>query len=608
MGLNETIVNGGQIVLDESIRKERDYIAQMSRLNGLHWCAILLSLLLTTGAWYFTSLQVQKQADNRFQRYSNQVIRQVRERMMHYEDTLASGVAAIHAAGGDMTHRQWAEFASSLDIHTKYPGINGMGVIYRVERDDVAGFLMGQRQTRPDFRIHPEHDGDILFPITYIEPEVTNLAAVGLDMAHEANRLEATIRARDTGQAQVTAPIVLVQDAKQTPGFLFYMPYYADGAPETVEERQHTFVGMVYAPFVFQKLIKGVLGKESRLVHFSIRDGETQLYSEQDEVESGFTPEFHRTINISDYGRDWTFDIWETPEFRAASHSNEPIMILIGGLTIDGLLFGLFVLLANSNKRALRFADKMTREASDRAESLQRSNEDLERFAYVASHDLKTPLRGIGFLAECIRDDIETPIDQNDTGELMENLSMLDEQVRHMDNLITGILTYSSVRTQTIEHEMVNTERLSASICAASGLRPHQFTLTGDEVNFQTDVIRLQQVLQNLVGNAYKYHPDVANLMVTIDVRDTGDRLEFTVSDNGVGIDARYHEKIFEMFQTLQAEKTAGSTGIGLAIVQKIVTLYGGEIRLNSQPGEGSSFTFDWPKILTDRKIAQVAA
>ncbi|WP_306113992.1 MULTISPECIES: CHASE domain-containing protein [unclassified Roseovarius] len=580
----------------------------MSKLSALHWFAVLLSLLLTTGAWYFTSLQVQNQAQNRFDRYSDQVIRLVRERMMHYEDTLSSGVAAIHAAGGDMTHRQWVEFASALDIDTKYPGINGMGVIYKVERDHVDGFVRDQRDTRPEFRIHPEHDGDTLYPITYIEPVSTNLAAVGLDMAHEENRLQATLRARDTGQAQVTAPIVLVQDAQKTPGFLFYMPYYTDGLPETLQERRDTFVGMVYAPFVFQKLIKGVLGKENRLVHFSINDDGTQLYSEQDEMQSGFEPEFRRTIDISDYGRNWTFDIWETPQFQEASHSNEPIMILIGGLIIDGLLFGLFVTLANSNKRALGFADRMTREASDRAESLQRSNEDLERFAYVASHDLKTPLRGIGFLAECIRDDIETPIDHSNHAELMENLGMLDDQVRHMDSLITGILAYSSVRTQTAEHEMVNTSKLAASICASSGLKPHQFVLTGDKVDFQTDVIRLQQVLQNLVGNAYKYHPDVNELMVTIDVKDTGQRLEFTVSDNGVGIDDRYHEKIFEMFQTLQAEKVAGSTGIGLAIVQKIVTLYGGTIRLNSQPGEGSSFTFDWPKTLSDTENAQVAA
>lgn len=608
MGLNETIVSDGPEILDDGVRKERDYIARMSRLSALHWFAVLLSLLLTTGAWYFTSLQVQNQAQSRFDRYSEQVIRLVRERMMHYEDTLASGAAAIHAAGGDMTHEQWVDFTRALDIETKYPGINGMGVIYRVRREDVAAFVANQRLTRPEFRIHPEHAADVLFPITYVEPEVTNIQAVGLDMAHEQNRLEATMRARDTGQAQVTAPIVLVQDAQRTPGFLFYMPYYNNSEAETVQERRESFVGMVYAPFVFQKLIKGVLGRENRLVHFAIRDGDTELYSENGEVEQNFTPEFRNTIQISDYGRNWTFDIWETPQFQASSHSNEPTMILIGGLIIDSLLFGLFVTLANSNKRALGFADRMTKEASDRAASLQRSNEDLERFAYVASHDLKTPLRGIGFLAECIRDDIETPVDHTDHSELMENLRMLDEQVRHMDSLITGILAYSSVRTQTTEHEMTNTAKLAVSICATSGLKPHQFVLTGDQVDFRTDVIRLQQVLQNLIGNAYKYHPDVGNLIVTIDVKDLGNRLEFTVADNGVGIDARYHEKIFEMFQTLQAEKVAGSTGIGLAIVQKIVSLYGGKIRLNSEPGEGSSFTFDWPKSLGDTEIAQVAA
>ena len=587
---------------------ERTAISRMSKLSVMHWLAVALSLLLTTGAWYFTSLKVAEQAENRFARYSQQVLDLVQERLAKYEDALASGVAAIHASGSDVNYEEWHTFAGALEIETKYPGINGIGIIYRIPREDAAEFLARQRQTRPNFRIYPEHQDDVLYPITFIEPEGENSVALGLDMAHETNRLTATLKARDTGQAQITGPIVLVQDAQKTPGFLFHMPFYNNRQAATVAERQESFIGTVYAPFMFHKLIEGVLGRDNRLVHFSIRDEDALLYDENDKTSSGFKPDFSVTREVEVYGRTWTFDIWETPEFRAASRSNEPVMILMGGLVIDVLLFSLFLLLTRANRRALVFADRMAGDARDRAESLERSNEDLERFAFVASHDLKTPLRGIGFLAECIRDDLEGLPVQREDSELFENLTMLDDQVRRMDNLITGILTYSSIQSGNIMPEKVDTARLVPSLCSSAGLQPHQYKLTGDPVEITTDAIRLEQVLQNLIGNARKYHPDPDQLALNVDVQDKGDWLTFKVSDNGPGIDSRYHKKIFEMFQTLQPSKCAESTGIGLAIVQKIVTLYGGQIRLESEPGQGSSFSFDWPTQLAKTEDMKLAA
>lgn len=594
--------------LGAGIKEERDAISRMSRLSGAHWLAVCLSLLLTTGAWYFSSMQLKNQTEARFNRYSEQVMRLVEERMMHYEDTLSSAVATIHTMGGDMSHAEWVEFASALEIETKYPGINGIGVIYRVERADLDAFIEAQRVTRPDFDIHPGHNNPELYPITYIEPAEANMAAVGLDMAHETNRHEATLKARDTGKPQITGPIVLVQDAQKTPGFLFYMPVYETRKPADLNTRRQEFVGMVYAPFVFKKLIEGILGQENRLVEFAIRDESSLLYTEELSDGLSYEPEYRKTLTGTFYGRSWTFEFWDTPEFQAATHSNEPKMILFGGLIIDGMLFTLFVLLANSNTRALSFADRMAEEAEIRAESLERSNEDLERFAYVASHDLKTPLRGIGFLTECIRDDVKSAKVEISGTNLNENLMMLDDQVRHMDDLISGILAYSSVRSESAEPELVETSKLIYSIASCSGLKPEQIRILGENVTFTTDSTRLQQVLQNLIGNAYKYHHTPSELIVTVDIQDRGNALQFSVTDNGDGIDPRYHQKIFEMFQTLKARDAATGTGIGLAIVKKIVNHYGGEIRLQSRLGDGCTFIFDWPKSLDAPLNSQVAA
>ena len=561
----------------------------------MHWVAVLLSLILTTGAWYFTSLQVTQQSEARFERYSDQVVDLVMERMQRYEDALASGVATVHSFGGDMSHAEWVQFAGALKIESKYPGINGMGVIHNVPREDLETYLAEQRQARPDYQVHPTHDFDVLYPITYIEPAGINAAAIGLDVAHETNRRKATIRARDTGQPQITGPIILVQDAMQTPGFLFYMPFYQNDQGRTVRDRRENFSGMVYAPFIFKQLIEGVLGQDNRQVHFSVRDADTMLYDEK-VMDGAHEPEFTKVHEARVYGRTWTFEIWETPEFTAANRSNEPLVILIGGLIIDALLFSIFVLLTRSNRRALRFADDMAREATDRAECLQRSNEDLERFAYVASHDLKTPLRGIGFLSECIRDNLDSlPVEVDDV-EMRSNLALLDEQVQRMENLITGILVYSSIQPNAISPKTVDTDKLLTTLCTTAGLAKDMFTIKGAPVQFETDAVRLEQVLQNLIVNATKYHHDPDNLKLEILVEDAGDTLAFTVTDNGPGIDQRFHSRIFGMFQTLHPNTDVQTTGIGLAIVLKIVQLYGGQVRLKSEPGQGSSFSFDWPK------------
>ena len=197
-----------------------------------------------------------------------------------YEDGLWAGVAAIQAHGGEITYEDWRVFAQSLRIELKYPGINGIGVIHSVSPENLETYLENQRSSRPDYRIHPEHDKREYLPITYIEPSAANARAVGLDMAHETNRYSATIKARDTGTAQITGPIVLVQDEDRTPGFLFYAPYYTGGTQDSLLDRRSHFARMVYAPFVFHKLMDGVLDKDRRQIRLRISDNADILYDE----------------------------------------------------------------------------------------------------------------------------------------------------------------------------------------------------------------------------------------------------------------------------------------------------------------------------------------
>ncbi len=575
---------------------ERSAIARMGSLHRMHWIVVGLSLLLTFGAWYITREQINSRVADRFDRNAAQVLELVSERLQKYEDALWGGVAAIQAAGGDISYDKWRTYADTLNIETKYPGINGIGVIHHVQRTEIDNFLARQRLVRPEFRIHPDQPGDDLFPITYIEPSALNAAAVGLDIAHEANRLSAARRAGDIGAAQITAPIVLVQDAERTPGFLFYAPFYTENVSSTLAQRRDNFGGLVYAPFIFHKLVEGVLGRDSRLVRFSIHDNDDVLFDEGDTMPEGFVPQFTKTRTLNLYGRVWTFKIWDAPQFQALTGSSEPMMILIGGLFIDTMLLILFVTLARSNRRALAFADRMSQELTRQMHSLAQSNKELEQFAYVTSHDLKTPLRGIGYLLDYLGEELEPFVSgPEDTQEIEDNLTRLHGQVRRMENLIAGILEYSSIQNTTNKLSVIDTHTLVREICYTLDLRQDQFVFDGHFPEFTTDSIRLEQVLTNLISNARKYNDNPDTAVIRINVRDMGERLRFTVADNGPGIEPRFHARIFEIFQTLQPKDEVESTGIGLSIVKKAVELYGGTIELKSEPGAGTEISFDWP-------------
>ena len=159
---------------------------------------------------------------------------------------------------------------------------------------------------------------------------------------------------------------------------------------------------------VFASIMKGALSKDSRLVSFRISDAETIVYNEQLLSNADFDAEqlFSDSKTLYLYGRDWVFELSSTKSFRTLHNSAQPTVILIAGLLIDTLLLLVFILFSRSNKRAITFADKMSAMYKSKTEELEQTNDKLEKFAYIASHDLKTPLRGIGNLAEFAERDL----------------------------------------------------------------------------------------------------------------------------------------------------------------------------------------------------------
>lgn len=229
---------------------------------------------------------------------------------------------------------------------------------------------------------------------------------------------------------------------------------------------------------------------------------------------------------------------------------------------------------------------------------IKQSNDELERFAYIAAHDLKSPLRAVDNISQWLEEDLIDSLPQKDR----EYLEELRNRVRHMDRLLDDTLEYAraGARMERKSSETVTGKTLMEQIASLLELPPG-FTL---KIDPRLDHIRiqkmpLQQVLYNLVNNAIKHHHKTTG-MIEVSVEESESSYTFSVKDDGPGIDPQYHRKIFEMFQTLQPRDKSKGRGMGLAMVRKIVVTNGGMIAVNSQPGRGAEFRFTWPKTPAD--------
>ncbi|MBD3676772.1 MAG: CHASE domain-containing protein [Rhodobacteraceae bacterium] len=568
------------------------------RLHFVHYLVVIFSFVLTFVVWQYSTKQANARVTAAFDRSADQMLELITDRMQKYEDGLWSGAAMITASGGEVVYDEWHDFARTLRIDEKYPGINGIGVILRVRQGDLDGFLTSQRAVRPGFEIRPQVFPGENLPITYIEPKDINAQAVGLNMRFESNRFRGLMAARDSGEARITGPITLVQDAGATPGFLFYAPYYAAPSPETPEARSAQFLGAVYAPFVVRKLMEGVLDKDRRAIRVTISDDGEVIYDENspDEADFDHDPMFTRSVEIAFYGRVWRFDIRTNTAFRSAHGHNQPKVILACGIAIDTLLLCLFVLLTRSNRRAIAFADILTEELRREKRELQASNAALEQYAYVSSHDLKTPIRSMRDVTDYLREDLE----QDHAAALAdpkisENLRSMRELTDRMEMVVKGVLDHAQIGRRGDVFDQVDPGAIINGLVRSLNLPRDRIEKAGTFPRLHVNAVQFSQIVANLLENARQHHPNPSNLKIQITGQVTGDDFRLIVTDNGPGIDPRYHGKIFEMFQSLGQKGGSGSTGIGLSIVRRAAEGLGGSVSLESREGKGAAFTVTLP-------------
>ncbi len=223
---------------------------------------------------------------------------------------------------------------------------------------------------------------------------------------------------------------------------------------------------------------------------------------------------------------------------------------------------------------------------------LERRHQELDSFVRIVSHDLKAPLRAIGNLAKWIEEDLEGALTVTTQGQM----TLLRSRVERMSALIDGLLDYARTgQADSRSSESVVVAQLLSEVIDSLSPPPTFCIEIAPMPIVNTNPLLLFQVFANLIGNGIEHHPK-SDGSIHIAVRELVDLYEFSVADDGVGIAPEQHERIFGMFQAVNPQNRSDSTGIGLAIVKKIVQAQGGTIWLESQLGQGTTFYFTWLK------------
>lgn len=237
-------------------------------------------------------------------------------------------------------------------------------------------------------------------------------------------------------------------------------------------------------------------------------------------------------------------------------------------------------------------ADKL-KEVAEYTEELERSNENLEQFAYIASHDLRSPLRAMDNLVGWLEEDTE----EYSTPDVKEKFELLKQRIGRLDNILNDLLQYSRIGREQTEVEEINLHKLAKDIFDEVSTRSDdKLHLTGKNIKIQDYLVTYNMLLSNIISNAIK-HNDKDKAEIWLNMQQVNNLLQITIEDNGPGIEEKYYDRVFNVFTTLSRRDEKEATGMGLAIVKKIATHKNGDVVISKSDKGGAKFVISIPII-----------
>jgi len=277
--------------------------------------------------------------------------------------------------------------------------------------------------------------------------------------------------------------------------------------------------------------------------------------------------------------------IWVLERVTSAEYKGKPAAI---GSFMD----------TTERKQAEEEREALLKDLEEINRKLEQSNKELQDFAYIASHDLREPLRKISSFGALLQDSLEGKLDEDQ----QENFEFMIDGANRMQEMIDDLLTYSRITTRAEPSERVDLNEVIEdvkSLMLAALLDETKGTIHVPEPlpSVQGDSLQMHQLFQNLIGNGLKFRREGIPPEITIRAQQIeGNMVRVEVQDNGIGIEGKYHEQVFTMLKRLHSQARYKGTGIGLAICKKVVERHGGDIGVKSTPGEGSTFWFTLPR------------
>ncbi len=562
--------------------------------------AFVLGVAASLSVWGALEHAEHENTRMRIESRAGEMRLKIEARMRDHERTLL-GALGLFQASKSVERGEWSAYMRNI-VMEEHPGSLGYGAIRLVPKDRLADFLAATRADEaPGFMLRDIRGEGPFYIAEFLEPRVEDDTSLGRDVAREPRRREAADEAAATGRPTLTRPVRLVQSNRPVSGFLLLCPIYRNGEPVATErERLAALTGWVYTPLQIDALLEGLAPPD---LAFALRenrpDGELLQRSREP-----FDADWSRPL----YHERWRLDCATHAGFV---HSPTALIILALGVTSSGLLAGILWSLQRVRRRAVELAHDMTedlrrnkeelvRALAEKAEATRRAesaNRAKSVFLAGMSHEIRTPMNAILGYAQLLRLDASLPPAQR------ERLAIVNRAGEHLLAIINDILEMSKIEagrvcvspTEFDLHRLLDDiVELFRERARAKGISLVLLRDVGLRRFVRTDEGKLRQILVNLVGNAVKFtQTGGVVLRVSCEAGEGGAlSLRFAVTDSGPGIAAHERELLFRPFsQTELGGKTAGGTGLGLAIAFNFARLLGGDISVESAPGEGSTFT-----------------
>ncbi len=657
-GIGQAIMKRLVALADRARTESRKVPAWATAWWGTYVPIALVALLGVTVTWHafreVTSWERQR-VQNAFYAAARDRVLVVR-REIEYNLGVVLDVGSFIETSRRIERREFRRFVGPAV--KRYGSIESLEWIPQVTGAERVAFEKAARRSFPRFQMNERGPGGDLvragarpvhFPVLYVQPYQLNKERLGLDLAADGATLADLLQTGHMGQMRVSPRVPLERGGGREFGFVARLPVYdqedsdqeEDALIEIVEDRPLMLRGFAAGVFRIGVIVERALdnlspsGIDLVLYDVSGEDRRQYLYHHgsrlraakpdsqpRDDGKARDGWEFVQAFSVMD--RQWEAvgnsiagqfqpDPWRGRAVLAGGWSFTALLTIYLS-TLVGRAAKVRRLVAKRTAQLLEANEALNTEIGERMNAekeLQALNEtlehrvaertaeserhvkELEQFAYVTSHDLKAPLRGIANLAAWLEEDLQGKL----TDDTREQLQLLRDRVQRMNALIEGLLKYSRIGRTGVSLETVDVAELLAEVIDSLSPPPgFVVDVAPDMPTLHTDRLQLSQVFSNLIGNAIKHcRGEEGHVWVTAgETREGG--YEFTVADNGPGIAPEYHGKVFQMFQTLQTTDFGSNTGIGLALVRKIVQEHGGSITLDSAEGRGARFRFTWPK------------